>query len=98
MFLPSPSSKVSSESEAESDTLWKLGSIVVHWDTFKEESYCRKIHFPVTSTTSKSTSSGAETNSLFEELLKTCTFTTFRRKNEDVLNETYGKAGQLGSG
>lgn len=64
--------------------------IALRWDVPQNPGSARKVEFPL----SQSDNQG-QAQVLFEELLKTCAPATFGRNNEDILDETYRKAGKL---
>lgn len=66
-------------------------TIALRWDTPDHDGSARKVDFPLAVSGTESSKAQA----LFEELLKACAPATFGRNNEDILDETYRKAGKL---
>ncbi|KAH9209223.1 hypothetical protein DL95DRAFT_428313 [Leptodontidium sp. 2 PMI_412] len=74
----------------------KSPPVALRWDV-KEAGEARTIHFPQASLVSKNTRSSSTSSqpSLLEQLLESCAPATFGRKNKDILDESYRKAGKL---
>lgn len=66
-------------------------TIALRWDMPEHDGSAQKVEFPLAASDIESTKAQA----LFEQLLKTCAPATFGRNNEDILDESYRKAGKL---
>ncbi|KUJ14348.1 uncharacterized protein LY89DRAFT_784308 [Mollisia scopiformis] len=65
-------------------------TIALRWDVSQDQGSARKVEFPLVHSDSQILA-----QTMFEELLKTCAPATFGRNNEDILDESYRKAGKL---
>ncbi|PVH81899.1 hypothetical protein DL98DRAFT_530658 [Cadophora sp. DSE1049] len=90
------STSLKTAGQAPSGSTTKSPPIALRWDV-KEAGQARTIHFPQARSVSKNTrsSSASSQPSLLEQLLESCAAATFGRKNKDILDESYRKAGKL---
>ncbi|KAH7386267.1 hypothetical protein BKA64DRAFT_645840 [Cadophora sp. MPI-SDFR-AT-0126] len=90
------SSSLTTAGQVPPGTAIKSPPIALRWDV-KEAGHAHAIHFPQASLVSKNTRSSSTSSqpSLLEQLLVSCAPATFGRKNKDILDESYRKAGTL---
>jgi hypothetical protein len=65
-------------------------TIALRWDLLENNGSARKIEFPLTEAQDHS-----KAQAFFDELIKSWAPATFGRNNEDILDESYRKAGKL---